>query len=97
MVRQWQELFHAEKYSFTDLGSSNPDFVKVGEALGLTSWSTDQIDEFDTLLQKALDHKSGPSLIEFKVVKEEMVFPMVPSGGSISDMILERLNPKRMV
>jgi len=97
MVRQWQELFHAEKYSFTDLGSSNPDFVKIGEALGIPSWSTDKIDEVDTLLERALDINDGPSLLEFKVVKEEMVFPMVPSGGSISDMILERLNPKRMV
>lgn len=97
MVRQWQELFHAEKYSFTDLGSSNPDFVKIGEALGIPSWSTDKIDEVDTLLEKVLDINDGPSLLEFKVVKEEMVFPMVPSGGSISDMILERLNPKRMV
>jgi acetolactate synthase-1/2/3 large subunit len=97
MVRQWQELFHAEKYSFTDLGSSNPDFVKIGEALGIPSWSTDQIDQVDTLLDRALNIKDGPSLIEFKVVKEEMVFPMVPSGGSISDMILERLNPKRMM
>jgi acetolactate synthase-1/2/3 large subunit len=97
MVRQWQELFHAEKYSFTDLGSSNPDFVKVGEALGIPSWSTDKIDEVDTLLERVLDINDGPSLLEFKVAKEEMVFPMVPSGGSISDMILERLNPKRMV
>ena len=97
MVRQWQELFHAEKYSFTDLGSSNPDFVKIGAALGIPSWSTDKIDEVDTLLEKVLDINDGPSLLEFKVVKEEMVFPMVPSGGSISDMILERLNPKRMV
>jgi len=97
MVRQWQELFHAEKYSFTDLGSSNPDFVKIGEALGIPSWSTDKIDEVDMLLEKVLDINDGPSLIEFKVAKEEMVFPMVPSGGSISDMILERLNPKRMV
>jgi acetolactate synthase-1/2/3 large subunit len=97
MVRQWQELFHAEKYSFTDLGSSNPDFVKIGEALGIPSWSTDKIDEVDTLLERALDINDGPSLLEFKVAKEEMVFPMVPSGGSISDMILERLNPKRMV
>ncbi len=97
MVRQWQELFHAEKYSFTDLGSSNPDFVKIGEALGIPSWSTDKIDEVDTLLERVLDINDGPSLLEFKVVKEEMVFPMVPSGGSISDMILERLNPKRMV
>lgn len=97
MVRQWQELFHAEKYSFTDLGSSNPDFVKIGEALGIPSWSTDKIDEVDMLLERVLDINDGPSLLEFKVVKEEMVFPMVPSGGSISDMILERLNPKRMV
>jgi acetolactate synthase-1/2/3 large subunit len=97
MVRQWQELFHAEKYSFTDLGSSNPDFVKIGEALGIPSWSTDKIDEVDMLLERVLDINDGPSLLEFRVVKEEMVFPMVPSGGSISDMILERLNPKRMV
>jgi acetolactate synthase-1/2/3 large subunit len=97
MVRQWQELFHAEKYSFTDLGPSNPDFVKIGEALGIPSWSTDKIDAVDTLIKKAMSVKDGPSLIEFKVLKEDMVFPMVPSGGSISDMILERLNPKRMV
>jgi acetolactate synthase-1/2/3 large subunit len=97
MVRQWQELFHAEKYSFTDLGSSNPDFVKIGAALGIPSWSTDKVSEVDTLLNKALNTEDGPTLIEFRVVKEEMVFPMVPSGGSISDMILERLNPKRMV
>jgi acetolactate synthase-1/2/3 large subunit len=97
MVRQWQELFHAEKYSFTDLGSTNPDFVKIGAALGIPSWSTDKVSEVDTLLEKALNTEDGPTLLEFKVVKEEMVFPMVPSGGSISDMILERLNPKRMV
>jgi acetolactate synthase-1/2/3 large subunit len=97
MVRQWQELFHAEKYSFTDLGASNPDFVKLGEALKIPSWSTDKMEEVDGLIKKSLAINDGPSLIEFKVLKEEMVFPMVPSGGSISDMILERLNPKRMV
>jgi acetolactate synthase-1/2/3 large subunit len=97
MVRQWQELFHAEKYSFTDLGSSNPDFVKIGAALGIPSWSTDKVSEVDKLLGQALNTADGPTLLEFKVTKEEMVFPMVPSGGSISDMILERLNPKRMV
>ena len=42
MVRQWQELFHAEKFSFTDLSESNPDFEKVGEAFGLKSFSTEQ-------------------------------------------------------
>ena len=96
MVRQWQELFHAEKYSFTDLGSSNPDFVKVGEALGLPSWSVDKPEEVEPTLKKAFAINDKPVLIEFKVVKEDMVFPMVPSGGSISDMIVKRLNPQRM-
>ena len=97
MVRQWQELFHAEKYSFTDLGPSNPDFVKVGEAFGLSSFSTENPDEVDGLLEKAMAINDRPVLVEFKVVKEDMVFPMVPSGGSISDMMVKRLNPKTMV
>jgi acetolactate synthase-1/2/3 large subunit len=96
MVRQWQELFHKEKYSFTDLGSSNPDFVKVGEAFGIESYSTENPKEVDALLDKAFSVKDRPFLVEFKVVKEDMVFPMVPSGGSISDMMVNRLNPKRM-
>jgi acetolactate synthase-1/2/3 large subunit len=96
MVRQWQELFHEEKYSFTDLSDSNPDFTKVGEGFGIPSFSTDRIEEVDKLIDKVLKIKDGPSLIEFKVVKEDMVFPMVPAGGSISNMIMERLNPKRM-
>lgn len=97
MVRQWQELFHKEKYSFTDLGSSNPDFVKVGEAFGIESYSTDNPKDVDSLLDKAFSVKDRPFLVEFKVVKEDMVFPMVPSGGSISDMMVNRLNPKRMI
>ena len=97
MVRQWQELFHAEKYSFTDLSKSNPDFVKIGAALGLRSWSTDRSDQVSVLIDKAFAVKNEPTLIEFKVVREEMVFPMVPSGASLSDMMTERLDPKRML
>jgi len=97
MVRQWQELFHAEKYSFTDLGKSNPDFVKLGEALGIPSYLTTKSEDVDKVLKKAMSTNDGPVLVEFKVQKEEMVFPMVPSGGSISDMIIKRLNPKRMM
>ncbi|MBU1095423.1 MAG: acetolactate synthase, large subunit, biosynthetic type [Ignavibacteriae bacterium HGW-Ignavibacteriae-2] len=97
MVRQWQELFHKEKYSFTDLGASNPDFVKVGEAFGIPSSSTDNPAEVDALLDNALAFNDGPILIEFKVVKEDMVFPMVPSGASISEMMVKRLNPNRMI
>lgn len=97
MVRQWQELFHAEKYSFTDLSASNPDFVKLGKAFGIDSYSTDNPKEVDSLLEVAFLKNDGPVLLEFKVEKDDMVFPIVPSGASISDMIVERLNPKRMI
>jgi len=97
MVRQWQELFHAEKYSFTDLGASNPDFAKVGEAFGIESHSTDNPKDVDSLLDRAFQVNDRPILIEFKVEKADMVFPMVPSGASISDMMVKRLNPKRMI
>ncbi len=97
MVRQWQELFHAEKFSFTDLSQSNPDFVKVGEAFGIKSFSTDNPKEVDLLLDKAFSKNDGPVLIEFKVVKEDMVFPMVPAGSSVSKMMVKRLNPKDMM
>ncbi len=97
MVRQWQELFHAEKFSFTDLGPSNPDFVKVAEAMGVQGFSTDDPKDVDSLLDKVFSINDRPTLVEFKVVKEDMVFPMVPSGASISDMMVKRLNPKRMM
>ncbi|HGY54121.1 MAG TPA: biosynthetic-type acetolactate synthase large subunit [Caldithrix abyssi] len=97
MVRQWQELFHAEKYSFTDLSKYNPNFVKLGDALGIPSFSAETIEEVDEAMDKALQINDRPVLVEFRVLKEDMVFPMVPAGASISSMIMERLNPKRMV
>ena len=97
MVRQWQELFHAEKYSFTDLSKSNPDFRKVAEAFGLAAFSTDNPKEVLSLLDEAFAVNDRPVFIEFKVVKEDMVFPMVPAGASIGEMMTKRLNPKTMV
>ncbi len=94
MVRQWQELFHAEKYSFTDLGPSNPDFAKIGEALGIKSFKTDSPDEVDNILDQAFEVNDKPVLIEFKVVREDIVFPMVPSGASIFEMITKRPEQK---
>ena len=97
MVRQWQELFHKEKYSFTDLGDSNPDFVKVAEAFGCKALMADNPESAKNAITEALAWNEGPVLVDFRVVKKDMVFPMVPAGGSISDMLLERLNPKTMV
>ncbi len=97
MVRQWQELFHQEKYSFTDLGDSNPDFVKVAEAFGCKALKAENPESARQAITEALAYNDGPILIDFRVVKKDMVFPMVPAGGSISDMLLARLNPKTMV
>ncbi len=97
MVRQWQELFHDKKYSFTDLCDSNPIFTKIGKALGIDSYSTYKPEEVDELLDKAFAINDRPVLVEFKVAKEDLVFPMVPAGSSISNMIVKRLNPKRVM
>jgi acetolactate synthase I/II/III large subunit len=97
MVRQWQELFHQEKYSFTDLGDSNPDFVKVAEAFGCKALKADNPESARQAITEALAYNDGPILVDCRVVKKDMVFPMVPAGGSISDMLLARLNPKTMV
>jgi len=97
MVRQWQELFHAEKFSFTDLSKSNPDFVKVAEAFGLKAFSTDDPQQVDFLIDKAFEINDGPVLLEFKVQKEDMVFPIIPSGASINEMITRRLDPKEVL
>ena len=97
MVRQWQELFHAEKFSFTDLSESNPDFKKVGEAFGLKSYSTDNPNDVDGILKEAFSINDGPVLVECKVQKEDMVFPIIPAGKSIKAMMTKRLDPKEMV
>ncbi|ACF11054.1 acetolactate synthase, large subunit, biosynthetic type [Chlorobaculum parvum NCIB 8327] len=97
MVRQWQELFHQEKYTFTDLEESNPDFVKVAEAFGCKALRADNPESAKKAIDEALAYNDGPILVEFKVIRKDMVFPMVPAGASISDMLLARLNPKTMV
>ncbi len=97
MVRQWQELFHQEKYSFTDLQNSNPDFIRVAEAFGCKAMRAANPAEAKQAIDEALAYNEGPVFVEFQVVKKDMVFPMVPAGASISEMLLDRLNPKTMV
>ncbi len=94
MVRQWQELFHEKKYSFTDLCDSNPIFTNIGTALGIESFSIHKPEDVDAILEKVFAINDRPVLVEFKVAKEDLVFPMVPAGSSISDMIHKRNNPE---
>ncbi|HVC33910.1 MAG TPA: biosynthetic-type acetolactate synthase large subunit [Chloroflexota bacterium] len=86
MVRQWQQFFYERRYSASPI--SGPDFVKLGEAYGIPSLRVTHRDQLKSAVQQAMD-TDGPFLIDFVVEAEENVFPMIPSGGAFSDMILD--------
>ena len=86
MVRQWQELFYEKRYAFTKMEMS-PDFVKLAEAYGAIGLKTDKVDDVETVLKEGLAME-GTVIMEFMVDREECVYPMVPAGGAISEMIL---------
>ena len=92
MVRQWQELFYDDRYSGVDL-EGNPDFVKVAKAYGVKAFRIKKASEISKKLKEAFDYNEGPCVIHAEVVKEDNVFPMVPSGASAEEMIITR--PKK--
>jgi len=87
MVRQWQQLFFDNRKSGVDL-EGNPDFVKLAEAYGMQAFRIRRPADVKKVLQKALDF-DGPCLIHAEVVKEDNVFPMIPAGATVNDMILK--------
>ncbi|WP_457744019.1 acetolactate synthase large subunit [Sulfurimonas sp.] len=86
MVRQWQTLFYDKRYAETDL-SVQPDFVKLSEAFGGIGYRVKTKEEFDTALKDAIE-KNVVAFIEVIVERFENVMPMVPSGGSLFNMML---------
>ncbi|MBT4873717.1 MAG: biosynthetic-type acetolactate synthase large subunit [Desulfobacula sp.] len=86
MVRQWQELFYEKVYSFTNM-ENTPDFVKLAEAYGAKGLRCTRPDEVESVLSQGLNHE-GTVIMEFAVDKEESVYPMVPAGGSNTEMLL---------
>jgi acetolactate synthase-1/2/3 large subunit len=87
MVRQWQTLFYNKRHSSTDL-SVQPDFVKLAEAFGGIGYRVSTKEEFDAALKDAVE-KNVVAFIDVKVHRLENVMPMVPSGGSLFNMMLE--------
>ncbi|MDY6966170.1 MAG: acetolactate synthase large subunit [Halobacteriota archaeon] len=85
MVRQWQELFYNRRYSHTSL-ETKTDFVKVAEAFGAVGMRVTDADEVRPAIEKAVD-VDKPVVIDFWVSKEENVYPMVPPGGCIKEML----------
>jgi acetolactate synthase I/II/III large subunit len=86
MVRQWQQLFEGKRYSCTKL--SGPDFARLAEAFGVRGMSVTQQQNLEQTVQEAWDH-DGPVVIDFQVEQEHNVFPIVPQGKSIGEMMTE--------
>jgi acetolactate synthase-1/2/3 large subunit len=85
MVRQWQELFFEERYSETHL--KNPDFVKIADAYHIRGRKVTEREELDDAIVEMLQHK-GAYLLEVLVETKGMVYPMIPSGGCVTNIML---------
>lgn len=88
MVRQWQELIYNKHYSHTNL-CNNPDLVKIAEAYGAVGMRVNTPEEVKPTLEKAFNINDRPVLIDFMIFKEENVFPFVPPGQAINEMIID--------
>lgn len=86
MVRQWQELFYEKVYSSTNMENA-PDFVKLAEAYGAKGLRCTRPDEVESTLSEGINHE-GTVVMDFVVDREESVYPMVPAGGAITEMLL---------
>ncbi len=84
MVRQWQEMFYDRRYSATPILS--PDFTKIAEAYGIKAFVVKNPEDVVPTIEAARQHE-GPVLIDFRVEKEENVFPMVPAGAKLDEML----------
>lgn len=87
MVRQWQQLFFDRRYSSVAL--QNPDFIKIAEGFGVSGKTIDKPEELEAGIKDMLAH-DGPYLLHVRVENEENVFPMVPSGAAVDEIVLEK-------
>ncbi len=87
MVRQWQKMFYDKRYSETTLDRP-PDFVKLADAFSVLGLRATSEDEFVAAFDKALA-SGGPALIDCYMDIDEMVFPMVPAGKPIDELLLD--------
>jgi acetolactate synthase-1/2/3 large subunit len=85
MVRQWQEFFYGRRYAATPL--QNPDFLKLAEAHGLSGTRVERRDQVEESVRWA-QAQPGTVVIDYRVVQEDSVYPMVPAGADLDDMIL---------
>ena len=87
MVRQWQEMFYESRYSHSYCDSL-PDFVQLAEAYGGVGMRVERPGDVDAAIEKALANRDTFTVIDFIVTKEENVYPMVPAGAALNEMVL---------
>jgi acetolactate synthase-1/2/3 large subunit len=85
MVRQWQEFFWKKRYSHTQITS--PDFVKLAESYGIRGMRVTSPTEVESTIKIALKYNEGPILVEFVVAPEENVYPMIPAGQTVNEIM----------
>ena len=91
MVRQWQTLFYNERYSNTDLHSKRiPDFAKLAEAMGCVGLACESRDDVDRTIAQAMEINDQPVVVDFRVHRDAMVWPMVAAGTSNDDIVVAR-------
>jgi len=95
MVRQWQQLFFENRLSGVDL-EGNPDFVKLAQAYGIKAWRIKRPADVDRILRQAHVYDEGPCVVVAEVVKEDNVFPMIPAGASLDEMLIERPRDRKL-
>ncbi len=94
MVRQWQQLFYKGRYVATPI--SCPDFVKIAEGYGLPALRVKNKEEVSPAIEQAMAH-NGPFLIDFMVEPEENVYPMIPPGATVAEIIEEPKQPVKAI
>jgi len=87
MVRQWQQLFYKQRYAFTCFENAQPDFAKLAEAYGAIGHRVSSKDKFDGIIADVLKEKTKPVILDCRIVEDENVFPMVPAGASLDQML----------
>jgi acetolactate synthase-1/2/3 large subunit len=87
MVRQWQEMFYESRYSHSYCDSL-PDFVQLAEAYGGLGMRVEKPGDVDAAIERALANRDTFTVIDFIVTREENVYPMVPAGAALNEMVL---------
>jgi acetolactate synthase-1/2/3 large subunit len=96
MVRQWQKIFYNSRFSASELTHHTPDYVKLAEAMGAVGLRMEQKSEVKDVFEKMLEINDKPVLVDCVVDPDDMVFPMVPAGGSNDVIILNEEDLKKI-